>query len=70
MNALSFTPGFEQTTRVYCGTEHTARLDEINNLLREGWQVVSVTPAAKPGYGHHYPDIFFYVVLERRVPPK
>jgi hypothetical protein len=67
VNAMMFNPSVEQTIRVYCSYEHNERLGEINSMLKSGWQVASVTPAEKGGYGNQYPDVYFLIVFERRL---
>jgi hypothetical protein len=61
-----YNPAVEQTVRVW--SSHSADTEEINNLLKDGWQIVSVTGAGAGGggedsYSHEHS---FFVVLERR----
>lgn len=76
MNGTLYNPAVEQTIRVWdCNHDST---DEINHLLHEGWQVVSVTGAGAgagaaaqdnrygtPEFAMHT-AVYFFVVLERR----
>jgi hypothetical protein len=54
-----YNPAVEQ--RVVVWHSHAFNIDEINGMLNDGWQVVSVT-----GAGGGNDAVFFFVVLERR----
>ncbi len=62
MGGMIYNPSVEQTFRVWRSPDGC---DEgIEELLRDGWQIVSVT-----GAGASHPtdsDVYFFVVLERR----
>lgn len=53
--------GFAYSTTSYGGPSRENRGVEIDMLLREGWQVASVTP------GKDKTTAYFFLVLERRI---
>lgn len=64
MSGTLYNPAVEQMVQVWSDDDSSSATDGINDLLREGWQVVSVTGA---GAGNEYSyGICFFVVLERR----
>lgn len=77
MSGSLYNAAVDQTVRVWSSQDRSDSTKEIDALLREGWQVVSVTGAgagagAPTGEREYGPPVaidtrvYFFVVLERR----
>ncbi len=73
MTGMLYNPNVEQQALVYCLERDQQDIDRVNQLLRDGWQIASVVPCARPEgrtEHHHYPPtVTYFVVFERRVRP-
>lgn len=70
MGGVLYNSEVEQMTFVYCFERDAEDVKRLNDLLRQGWQVVSVTSEQR-GEGrsdrcYYPPTVLFFVLLERR----
>jgi hypothetical protein len=46
--------------------KESSNLEQINELLRQGWRIVSMSPTSSPSTNVGvYPDVFALVLLEK-----